>query len=180
MEDFYSLQELYEDRLESQRIKTRFLNRVDIPLWIPFFEEDSSIEFLMQRDGSSNEQMATKWIQKQLQRYQEGTFGLQAIIDKKSKNIVGHCGLLLQKINNKLEVEIGYHILPEFRRQQYASDAVQLFVKYAFESGICHSLVCMIHEKNFKSEKVALKNGFKFDFQIVIDHQKINIYRLNK
>ncbi len=180
MEDFFSLQELYEDRLETKRIRTRFLNHVDIQLWIPFFEEDSSIEFLMKRDQQSNEQLSANWINRQLNRYQDGSFGLQAIIDIQSKKIVGHCGLLLQKVNSKIEVEIGYHILPEFRNQQYASEAVGLFVNYAFNAGICKTLICMIHENNIISEKVALKNKFVKDFQIIEGNQKINIFRLNK
>ena len=184
MEEFFELQDLYLDQLQSDRIRTRFLNRVDIQIWEPFFEDDKSIEFLLNRNGLSNLELSQNWINRQLNRYQDGTFGLQAIIDKKTKFVVAHCGLLIQKLNNKVEVEIGYHVLPKFRKQNYASESVKLFIDFAFESGITSSLICMIDPNNEASIKVAEKCGFKFEQFVESPNyemgEKMNIYRLNR
>lgn len=184
MEEFFELQDLYLDQLQSDRLKTRFLNRVDIQLWEPFFEDDKSIEFLLKRNGITHTELSQNWVNRQMLRYQNGTFGLQAMIDKKSKLVVGHCGLLIQKLNNKMEVEIGYHILPKFRKQNYATESVQLFIDFAFESGITSSLICIIDPNNEASIKVAEKCGFKFEQSIEDPNyemgDKLSIYRLNQ
>lgn len=184
MEELFELQDLYLDQLTSERLRTRFLNRVDIQIWESFFEDDQSIKFLMNRNGLSNTELSQNWINKQLLRYQNGTFGLQAMIDKKNKLVIGHSGLLIQKIKNKLEVEVGYHILPKFRKQNYATESLQLWISFAFESGITRSLICMIDPKNEASLRVAQKCGFQFE-QFIEDPnyemgEKLSIYRLNR
>jgi len=81
-----------------------------------------------------------------------------------------------------LEIEVGYHVLPEFSGQNYATEAVKLFVDFAFENGLSKSLICMIDPKNSKSIRVAEKNGFKFEQSIEDsnsgNHGSMNIYRL--
>jgi RimJ/RimL family protein N-acetyltransferase len=182
MEELFSLQDLYQDQIQNNRIRTRFLNRVDIPIWLPFFENDEHFKFLTERNSLTNHQLSENWIQRQMNRYHEGTFGLQAVIDKKSKLVVAHCGLLLQKVNNQLEIEVGYHVLPKFCGQNYATEAAKLFIDFAFENGLCSSLISMIDPDNIKSIRFAEKNGFKFE-QTIEDsigyRPKINIYRLS-
>lgn len=184
MEEFFEIQDLYLDQLSSERLKTRFLNRVDIPLWEPFFEDNESIRFLMHRNDLTNLELSQNWINRQLLRYQNGTFGLQALIDKKSKMVVGHSGLLIQKLNNRMEVEVGYHILPKFRKQNYATESVKLFIDFAFNNGLTSSLICMIDPNNEASIKVAQKCGFAFEQSIDDPNyamsEKLNIYRLNR
>ena len=53
MDQSFSLQDLYEDRLETQRISTRFLNRYDVELWAEFFETEDAFEYLLKRNGKN-------------------------------------------------------------------------------------------------------------------------------
>jgi RimJ/RimL family protein N-acetyltransferase len=177
MDQSFSLQDLYEDRLETQRISTRFLNRYDVEPWAEFFENDAAFEFLMQRNGKTNTEMSEDWIKRQLQRYDSGTFGLQAIIDRKSKKMVGQCGLLLQKIDNKLEIEVGYHLIKKFWGMGYASEAAQLFVDFAIENQLAQSVIAIIHPNNVKSIHVAEKLNMKFDFETEFHGETVKVYR---
>jgi len=177
MDQSFSLQDLYEDRLETQRISTRFLNRYDVEPWAEFFEDDATFEFLMQRNGKTNMEMSEDWIKRQLQRYDSGTFGLQAIIDRKSKKMVGQCGLLLQKIDNKLEIEVGYHLIKKFWGMGYASETAQLFVDFAIENQLAQSVIAIIHPNNVKSIHVAEKLNMKFDFETEFHGETVKVYR---
>ncbi len=177
MDQSFSLQDLYEDRLETQRISTRFLNRYDVELWGEFFEDDDAFEFLLKRNDKTNLEMSEDWIKRQLQRYESGTFGLQAIIDRKSKKMVGQCGLLLQKIDNKLEIEVGYHVIKKYWGMGYATEAAQLFVNFAIENQLAQSVIAIIHPNNSKSIRVAEKINMKFDFDTTWHEEPVKVFR---
>lgn len=177
MDQSFSLQDLYEDRLDTQRITTRFLSRFDIEAWAAFFEEDEAYEFLMQRNGQTNLEMSEAWIKRQLQRYESGTFGLQAIIDKKSKQLVGQCGLLLQKIDGKLEIEVGYHILKKYWGMGYAPEAAKLFVDFAIENQLAQNVIAIINVKNEKSIRVAEKIEMKLNRETEWMGEKVKVYK---
>jgi RimJ/RimL family protein N-acetyltransferase len=177
MDQSFSLQDLYEDRLETPRISTRFLSRFDIEAWSAFFENDEAFQFLMKRDGQTNLELSEKWIKKQLQRYESGTFGLQAIIDRKSKQMVGQCGLLLRKIDGKLEIEVGYHILKKYWGMGYAPEAAKLFVDFALENQLAQNVIAIIHEKNEKSIRVAEKIEMKLDRETEWMGERVKVYK---
>ena len=177
MDQSFSLQDLYEDRLETSRISTRFLSRFDINAWSAFFEEDAAFEFLLKRNDLTNLEMAEDWIKRQLQRYESGTFGLQAIIDKKSKQLVGQCGLLVQKIDGKLEIEVGYHILKKYWGMGYAPEAAKLFIDFALENQLAQNVIAIIHEKNEKSIRVAEKIEMKLDRETEWMGERVKVYK---
>lgn len=73
---------IYNDNLESKRLFTRFLTTDDIIIWTDFFKNKEAIEFLPSFGMDTIEERAKYWIDKQLTRYKENKFGLQALIDK--------------------------------------------------------------------------------------------------
>ena len=60
---------------------------------------------------------------RQFKRYEVDSGGFNALIDKNSGMMVGHCGLLLQEIDGIQEFEIGYTLLPEFWGMGFAIEA---------------------------------------------------------
>jgi len=177
MDESFSLQDLYEDRLKTQRICTRFISRYDVEAWAEFFEDDATFEFLMKRNGKTNIEMSEDWITRQLQRYDNGTFGLQAVIDLQSKKMVGQCGLLLQKVDNKFEIEVGYHFIQKYWGMGYATEAAQLFLDFAIENQLAQSVIAIIHTNNMKSIRVAEKLNMKFDFETELHGETVKVYR---
>jgi RimJ/RimL family protein N-acetyltransferase len=77
--------------------------------------------------------------------------------------MVGQCGLLLQKIDGKLEIEVGYHIIQKYWGMGYAPEAAKLFVDFALENQLAQNVIAIIDVKNEKSIRVAEKLNMKFD-----------------
>jgi len=73
---------IYKDNLKSQRLVTRFLNEKDISLWTDFLNDKECIEFFPSNEWKSVKERSAFWIDKQLMRYADNKFGLQALIDK--------------------------------------------------------------------------------------------------
>lgn len=111
--------------------------------------------------GNTPEDMARYWIDFTLKRYRENRYGLQALIDKESGAFLGMCGLILQEVNGKNEIEIGYHLLQRYWGNGYATEAAELFRDHAFHNNMTDSIVSIIHPENIPSQKVALRNGMR-------------------
>lgn len=153
---------MYSDLLESRRIRTVFLTELDIPNWVPFFESEEAIRFLGVKELGlkSTQEMSHHMIQKQLNRYKNHAFGLQKLLLKDSGTFIGLAGLLLQEIEGEKVVEIGYHLLPDYWGNGYATEAAALFESFAFHTLKLGSVISMIDVENYRSIRVAQRNDF--------------------
>jgi ribosomal-protein-alanine N-acetyltransferase len=170
----------YEDGLESQRLRTRFLTLDDIERWHDFFTDPLVLELFPASMLGPEDGRAKTWIERQLGRYHSGAFGHQALIHKKTGEFIGMCGLILQEVDGKPEVEVGYHILKQYRGKGYAPEAARLFIDYAFKNNITSSVISIISIANLNSQRVAVKNGLKVSRKTTWRDMEVFIYQVNK
>jgi ribosomal-protein-alanine N-acetyltransferase len=169
---------LYEDKLETERLVTRKLVSDDCKTWSVFFEDKDAVEFIINSTVTDTTERARHWIERQRSRYENKQFGLQALIDKRSKEFVGMCGLLLQEVENVKELEIGYHIFKKHWGKGYAPEAAILFKEYAFKNKLSSSVISIIHVNNVRSQSVALKNGMTPEKRCHWNSLDVFIYRI--
>lgn len=149
----------YIDGLETTRLTTRFLSESDIPLWCEYFADPENCRFLPLADIPSLEEKAAIMVNYALTRYKNNTLGLQALITKDTGELIGMCGLLVQEINGKKEIEVGYHLLKRFWGKGYATEAAQIFRDYGFHNSDAAAIISIIDPLNEPSKKVARRNG---------------------
>lgn len=169
----------YEEGLESQRLKTRMLTEDDMLSWTGFLSDKDCVEFFPKVDYAA-EQRSKEWVEKQLKRYREHKYGLQALHDKTTNEFIGQCGLLEQEVDGKKELEVGYHIFKKYWGRGYAPEAAKLFLNYAFLNDLADSVISIIHHQNLKSQKVALKNGLIRDKGTKWLDMDVLIFRIEK
>lgn len=167
----------YRDGIETARLKTHYLTKEDVRDWASFFEDEESQKYIPRFDMKDNTAIADFWIERQMDRYKAGRYGLQALVDKQSKRFVGLCGLLAQEVDGKIELEIGYHILREFWGQGYAPEAARAFMEYAFDELHADSVISIIDVDNVKSQRVAEKNGLECEKRTTWKGMEIFVYR---
>lgn len=170
---------VYGDNLTSERLRTRFLTKGDLPYWADFFKDKEAIALFPPMEGSA-EQKAEAWINRILQRYMDKRFGLQAIFEKETNTFIGQCGLLLQEVDGTTEVEVGYHILKKYWGKGYAPEAAKLFIDYAFKNELASSVISIIDKRNTKSQRVADKNGLLLEKETKWSGIDVYIYRIYK
>jgi len=171
---------LYHDQLQTKRLTTRYLTPQDIAPWAQFFKDKEALEYLAAFGSNSCEDMSKNWIERQILRYQEKRFGLQALINKATGEFIGQCGLITHEIDKKQEMGISYHIFKQYWGHGYATEAAKCFIDLAFRSHIAPSIISIIDINNIKSQKVAEKNGLVRERQTKWSHHDVYIYRITQ
>ena len=119
------------------------------------------------------------WFDKVFHRYENDLGGHNALISKETGKFIGMCGLLVQTVDGKEELEIGYSILPAYWGKGYASEAALKCQQFAREHKLSESIISIIHIENVGSRQVALKNGMHLDKTTDYKGIPVDIYRIS-
>ena len=135
---------IYEEHLQSPRLITRKLTMDDIEPWTEFFADKEAIEYFPSGQIESDKARSQQWIAKQLDRYANNRFGLQALIDKEHNRFIGQCGLLEQQVEGKTEIQLNHKYYSPYLRKTPAMESFHFpFAKKYSERNISsHLTVC--------------------------------------
>ena len=70
--------------------------------------QDPQVMYAYEHDFSDAD--VQEWMERQWRRYREHGFGLWAMVEKQSGEIVGQAGLTIQQCEGQDVLEIGYHL----------------------------------------------------------------------
>ena len=171
---------IYEDGLETERLIARKLVFEDYKPWTAFYADPEAVEYFPDFGSVSDEEKARQWVERQLKRYEEQRYGLQALFDKKTGAFIGQCGLLTQEVDGITELEVGYHVFRKFWGQGYATEAAKRFKEYGFANNLAESIISIIDIRNTRSQNVAVKNGMTREKQSTWWGLNVYIYRVEK
>jgi [ribosomal protein S5]-alanine N-acetyltransferase len=167
------------DKEETDRLVFRLIQTSDYEEWLEFFKDpETSRHWIMKSDDPVVQ--CNNWYKRQFERYKNNEGGMNALIEKASGKLIGHCGLLKQTVDHCSELEIGYSLLPAFWNKGYAKEAAQKCCDYAFQNHLSASLISIISVTNIQSEKVARKIGMTLDKNTVYDGNEVHIFRIKK
>lgn len=168
----------YQDGLESDRLVTRFLQLSDADIWEDFYTREENSKYLLNLGGATPKENARLAVERQLKRYKQKTYGLQALIEKSTGQLIGQCGLLSQDVNGSVELEVGYQLFNDYWGKGYATEAAQLFRDYGFRDLSARSIISIIDVENLPSQAVAERNGMKCAEQIKYLGFDVFVYRI--
>ena len=164
---------------QTERILFREIRKSDFIVWLEFYKNpNTSLHWISELNKPEIE--CEKWYEKQFYRYEKDLGGMNALIEIKSGKLIGHCGLLVQNVDNITELEIGYSLLPEYWNKGFAIESAKKCRDYAFKNNFASSLISIISLTNRQSELVAIRNGMKVDKTTEYNANKVNIYRIEK
>jgi len=100
-----------------------------------------------------------RWIARNQQRYQSDGHGLWAMVLRDSDELIGDCGCIVQEVEGRNEIEVGYHVRRDLWGNGYATEAARACMQYAFTRLGATRVFSMIRPENRSSRRVAEKNG---------------------
>lgn len=165
------------DNIESERLVFRKLVPDDFSLWLPFHEDKRTSQHW---EGiPTNPVDACKVdFDRTFYRYKNNLGGKLALLKKDTKEFIGLCGLLIQEIDGKQELEIAYSLLPKYWKKGFATEAAIQCKIYATEYKLSSSLISIISITNIPSQKVALQNKMVIDYKTSYNNNPVYIYRV--
>ena len=164
---------------ETARLSFREIRRTDFAAWQEFFKDPTSFQYWTEQHQSP-EIECEKWYSKQFDRYENDLGGMNALIEKASGTLIGHCGLLVQQVDGKPELEIAYSLLRPFRNNGYATEAAMHCRDFAFRNNLAQSLISIISISNTPSATVAARAGLRIDFETIYKGNAVHIFRIHR
>lgn len=143
------------ERLETKRLSMRKMTQEDYGDLCKMLQDK---EVMYAYEGPFDEEGVQDWLDCQLARYEESGFGLYAVIEKETGEMIGQCGLTIQELPEKKVLEVGYLFRKKYWHQGYAIEAAKAWKEYAFDALGAEEVYSIIRDSNLASKKVAQRN----------------------
>ena len=119
-----------------------------------------NIEVMYAWEHSFSNLEIKEWIKKNKLRFIQDGISYFSVFNKSNNIFLGQVGLFYTQINNKRVLELGYIIKKDFWGKNYAYEASEKLIHFAFESLKVNEIFAIIRPENEKSIKLANKLGF--------------------
>lgn len=145
--------------IETERLYLRKLEIGDTKELMKVLSDPLSMKYTL--DPFSKERVE-EWIKWNIDNYKKYKHGLWAVILKEGHVFIGDCGITMQNIEDEIVPEIGFHIIKDYCKKGYATEAALACKKYAFEVLNYPRIFSYCTVENIPSQKVAKKIGLHF------------------
>jgi len=113
-----------------------------------------------------------------IESWQQHNFGVWAVVYKKHRKLIGHCGLKF--LENTPEVQIGYLLLKDYWRRGLGTEAAAAVLKYGFEVVKLERIVAIAKPENIASRRVMEKIGMKYEKDAYYYDNDVVYYSLSR
>ena len=163
--------------LETERLVLREFRAEDVDPMLAVLGDPEAMRFYPAPFDRAGVQA---WINRNRERYRHDGFGLWAMLLKSTGEVIGDCGCVSQYVEDRKEVEIGYHVQRDLWGNGYATEAARACMEHAFSRLSQARVVSMIRPQNLNSRRVAEKNGLNCEKVIFWNGYEHCIYALTK
>ena len=154
--------------LSTERLTIRHFHILDAE---PMHRIFCDAEVMRFSDGVKTKEWVDAWLHTCLEHYyQTWGFGPYAVVEKKSGDLIGYCGLFyFPDVNGQPEVELGYRLARSAWGHGYATEAAGSVRDYAFTTLGMKRLIAMIDPSNTASIHVAEKIGMHYENDVLFE-----------
>ncbi len=154
--------------LTTERLFLRHFHMLDVEAMYQVFGD---VEVMRFGDGVQTKEWVRAWLHTCLEGYyQTWGFGPYAVVEQRSQDVIGYCGLFFfPDVNGQPEIEIGYRLRRAAWGQGYATEAVRAVRDYAFNILGLKRLIAIIDPASLASIHVAEKSGMKYEQEVMLE-----------
>ena len=140
--------------LETERLALRQFRIDDVDNLLQIFADPEAMRFY---PAPFTREQTEGWVRWSLDSCAKHGFGLWAVVRKEDGLFLGDCGLMLQPVEERTEIEIGYHILRREWGRGYATEAAYACREHALGTLAYPRVVSIVDPLNMASRRVAEK-----------------------
>jgi ribosomal-protein-alanine N-acetyltransferase len=150
--------------LETERLTLRYQQPSDVAPLVGLWADPDVTRYM----GGPRDR---EWLQSALEEtardpYAE-RYDLWPLIEKKTGQVIGHCGLLDKEVEGRQEIELTYVLASSAWGKGYATEIGRALKTHAFEEMALDRLIALIEPENTASERVAEKVGMRLEKEVV-------------
>lgn len=145
-----------EKVIETQRLLLREMMEDD---FAALYKVLSDSDIMQHYPYTFDDARVRGWIDKNMERYRIFGFGLWAVCLRETGEMIGDCGLTMQRINGEIKPEIGYHIRADQQRKGYAKEAASAVRDWTFANTPFNIVCSYMKADNTASARTALSYG---------------------
>ncbi len=147
--------------IETSRLLIRWLDFDDAEFIYQLLNDPDWIRFIGDKDVSNLDD-ARHYIESgPLDMYRRHGFGLNRVALKENDKAIGICGILQRE--TLPEVDLGFALLPDYRRQGYAVEASRAVLEHGLTSLGLPRVAAILSPQNLASANLLGKLGFSFE-----------------
>ena len=168
--------------IETERLLIRNLSTEDSQ---GLFEMDSDpeVQKYLGNQPIENKSEATVYIENIQKEYKKFGSGRWAVIEKKTGNFIGWCGLkfISTEINSKSQYyDLGYRFIKKYWGKGYATESALACLKYGFEELNQEEIFAMVELNHLASRNILSKLGMKEMNEFEYDNTPHIFYKISK
>lgn len=110
-----------------------------------------------------SEEEVSKWINKNLIRYENHGFSYFAVIEKGTNNFIGLMGPLVENIEGEEYIGIAYILAKQYWGLGYGIEGAKACMDHAFNVLKADKVIAQIRPENIQSQKVAQRLGMQVE-----------------
>lgn len=152
--------------METERLILREITEGDFDALFAVWGDETLMRYYPYRFDAAR---VRAWIAYNRRRYRELGFGLWALELKETGEVVGDCGLTMQRIDGVIRPEIGYHIARAHQRRGYATEAARACRDWTFEHTPFRIVYSYMKKTNVPSARTAMANGMHWQGEYTDD-----------
>jgi RimJ/RimL family protein N-acetyltransferase len=99
-------------------------------------------------------------LKKRLRHWTDHGFGMYAVIERVTQQLIGHGGL--QRLEETSDVELGYYLGWPAWGRGFATELSRAVLRYGFEQLLVRHIVAVVRPENEASQRVLCKVGMKY------------------
>lgn len=142
--------------LTTDRLWLRELTRADLPALAKILADPIAMAAY---EGAFSTDEISEWLERQQQRYVRDGFGLWAVTLRESGEMIGQCGITVQRIDDDEVIEVGYLFQRAHWHHGYALEAAGACRDWAFRVLAIDDLYAKVRTTNVASMNVAIRLG---------------------
>jgi ribosomal-protein-alanine N-acetyltransferase len=146
--------------LETRRLILRRFILEDVEDLARIYADPDVMRFL---DGPRTLQQTREWVEGNILWYDRLEHDMLAAVLKESGRLIGRCGLLKQGVDGVQEIEVAYMIDKPYWGRGLGTEAAQALKEFGRRQFGYTRFISLIDPENFASQRVAEKNGMRYE-----------------
>ena len=140
----------------SPRLSCRQLKDEDVAELLLVYGDVDAMRYVDDGEPLSGSE-AVRWLEVTKTNYERYGYGMSALTERSSGELIGFCGLVHP--GGQEEAEIKYALKRRYWGAGFATEAVQAMLEYGAKTHDLHHVIATTDPKNAASHRVLLKSG---------------------